>query len=273
MLPWAHSSPNIRWHLAQFSGFCTAHCRVSLYITLHVIFTLQWATPSLKIAPSHGASGSTSNTWGSPGPFESLNKRYLDRLRSFLLGSLVCQTDRKTDRPGYLVCDNRPHLRTSFPGQPGQSGTSKVKAIWILMKQEMMGCNGINWTICKSFAPWSRQIITPAPHHTIFIARRSYASAVLGFVILSVRLSHACFVTNPKNLLVIFFIPRERAILLVSCHPTVVGGRRPLPPKMGDRSDPPPSKITHVNKFPPSKRNFSPVRDSKLSKRRAVSLL
>jgi len=27
--------------------------------------------------------------------------------------------------------------------------------------------------------------------------RRSYASAVLGVLILSVRLSHVCFVTNP----------------------------------------------------------------------------
>ena len=33
----------------------------------------------------------------------------------------------------------------------------------------------------------------------------------------SVRLSHACFVTNPKNLPTIFFIPHERAILLVKC--------------------------------------------------------
>jgi len=31
----------------------------------------------------------------------------------------------------------------------------------------------------------------------------------------------------------------------------VVGGRRPLRPKMGDRSDPPPSKIPHVDRFPP----------------------
>ena len=42
----------------------------------------------------------------------------------------------------------------------------------------------------------------------IFTSRRSYASAVLGVVILSVspsvRLSHACFVTNPKNLPAIF---------------------------------------------------------------------
>jgi len=76
----------------------------------------------------------------------------------------------------------------------------------------------------------------------IFTARRSYASAVLRVVILSarlsVRLSHACFVTNRKNLPAIF-TPHERAILLVFCHPTVVSGWRPLPPKMGDRSDSP----------------------------------
>jgi len=42
----------------------------------------------------------------------------------------------------------------------------------------------------------------------IFTALRSYAGAVLGVVILSVRpsvrLSHACFVTNPKNLPAIY---------------------------------------------------------------------
>jgi len=59
----------------------------------------------------------------------------------------------------------------------------------------------------------------------IFTARRSYASATLGVVILSVclsvcpsvrpsirpsvRLSHACFVTNPKNLPATFFTPHE----------------------------------------------------------------
>ena len=32
---------------------------------------------------------------------------------------------------------------------------------------------------------------------TVFTARHSYASVVLGVVILSVRPSHACFVTNP----------------------------------------------------------------------------
>jgi len=57
-----------------------------------------------------------------------------------------------------------------------------------------------------------------------FTAQRTYAiaSAVLEVVILSVcpsvRLSHACFVTNPKNLYTgDIFIPHERAILLVEC--------------------------------------------------------
>jgi len=44
--------------------------------------------------------------------------------------------------------------------------------------------------------------------HSFFTARRSYASAVLGVVILSVRLSvclsHACFVTNSNNRPAIF---------------------------------------------------------------------
>ena len=43
-----------------------------------------------------------------------------------------------------------------------------------------------------------------AERTSVFTARRSYASAVLGVVILSVRLSHACFVTNAKNLPAIF---------------------------------------------------------------------
>jgi len=44
----------------------------------------------------------------------------------------------------------------------------KGKPFWILLKQEMMGGSGISWTICKSFAPHSRQITMPVPHHSIF---------------------------------------------------------------------------------------------------------
>ena len=38
----------------------------------------------------------------------------------------------------------------------------KDKPLW--MKQRWWGGSGISWTICKSSAPHSRQITTPAPH-------------------------------------------------------------------------------------------------------------
>ena len=62
-----------------------------------------------------------------------------------------------------------------------------------------------------------------------FTAQRSYGSAVLGVVLLSVRpsvcLSHVCFVTKPNNALRIFWYHTK------GCHfsfltPIVVGGRR-----------------------------------------------
>ena len=62
-----------------------------------------------------------------------------------------------------------------FPGLPRSAGTRKVKPVWILLKQETV--SGISWAICKS-AHHSRQITTPAPHHSVFTAR-CYACAVL----------------------------------------------------------------------------------------------
>ena len=53
------------------------------------------------------------------------------------------------------------------PGLPGWAGTSKAKPSWILLKQETVSGSGIGWAICKS-APRSRQITTPAPHHSVF---------------------------------------------------------------------------------------------------------
>jgi len=52
------------------------------------------------------------------------------------------------------------------------SGTTRVsrwevKPIWILLKQETVSGSGISWAICKC-APCSRQITTPAPHHSDF---------------------------------------------------------------------------------------------------------
>ena len=55
-----------------------------------------------------------------------------------------------------------------FPGLPKWAATRKVKPMWILVKQETVSGSGISCAICKS-APCSRQITTPAPHHSSFL--------------------------------------------------------------------------------------------------------
>ena len=47
------------------------------------------------------------------------------------------------------------------------AGTRKVKPIWISLKHETVSGSGISWAMCKS-APRSRQITTPAAHHSVF---------------------------------------------------------------------------------------------------------
>ena len=58
-------------------------------------------------------------------------------------------------------------LTALCPRLPVWPGTRKVKPIWILLKQETVSGSGTSWAICKS-APRSRQITTPAPHHSVF---------------------------------------------------------------------------------------------------------
>ena len=65
------------------------------------------------------------------------------------------------------VTHTHTRLTAPFPGLPGWAGTRKVKPIWILLKQEKVSGSGISWAICKS-APCTRQITTPAPHHSVF---------------------------------------------------------------------------------------------------------
>jgi len=67
-------------------------------------------------------------------------------------------------------------LMALSPGLPGWAGTSKVKPIWILLKQETVSGSGISWAICKS-APRSRQITTPTPHRSVFFLRAAQPTA------------------------------------------------------------------------------------------------
>ena len=59
-------------------------------------------------------------------------------------------------------------LTALCPRLPGRAGTRKVKPIWILLKQETVSGSGISCAMCKS-APRSRQVTTPAPHHSVFL--------------------------------------------------------------------------------------------------------
>jgi len=61
-------------------------------------------------------------------------------------------------------------LTALYPGLPRWAGTRKVEPVWILLKQVTVSGSGISWAICKS-ATRSRQITTPAPHHSIFFYR------------------------------------------------------------------------------------------------------
>ena len=61
-----------------------------------------------------------------------------------------------------------------FPGLSRRASTRKVKPIWILMNLASVSSSGISWAICKS-APLSRQITTPAPHHSVFLQARCHS--------------------------------------------------------------------------------------------------
>ena len=50
--------------------------------------------------------------------------------------------------------------------------------MWILLKQETVSGSGICWAICKS-APCSRQITTPAPHHSVFRDRMPFLPPIV----------------------------------------------------------------------------------------------
>ena len=100
---------------------------------------------------------------------------------------------------------------------------------------------------------------------TIFTAR-AYARAVLGVVILSVRLSvrlsHAWIVTKLNDALQIFLYHRK-GNHFATLIPRVVGGRRPLPSEICVQSDPTPFEKRRLR--PISAHNVSTVGDSEKS--------
>jgi len=59
-------------------------------------------------------------------------------------------------------------LTAFFSGTIGSASTRKVNHSGFYCSKRWWGGSGISWTICKSFAPRSRQITTPIPHHSVF---------------------------------------------------------------------------------------------------------
>ena len=82
---------------------------------------------------------------------------------SHTLGKFQTKIQREVSKATHI----HTHLTALFQGLPVSAGTRKVKPIWILLKQETVSGNGISSATCKS-APHSRQITTPAPHHSVF---------------------------------------------------------------------------------------------------------
>jgi len=80
---------------------------------------------------------------------------------------LLTNTHARTHAHTHTHTNTHNRLTALCPGQPGWAGTRKVKPNWILLKQETVSGSGISWAKCKS-APRSRQITTPAPHHSVF---------------------------------------------------------------------------------------------------------
>jgi len=61
-----------------------------------------------------------------------------------------------------------------FPGQPGFAGTRKVNHSGFYWSMRWPGGSGISWTICKSFAPCSRNLTTTVPHYSVFTGRMPF---------------------------------------------------------------------------------------------------
>ena len=100
--------------------------------------------------------------------------------------------------PGFCASHCRythTRLMALCPGLPGWAGTRMVKPIWILLKQETVSGSGIRWAICKS-APRSRQLTTPAPHHSVFYRPDALPAAQ---PTASKHWRHNCRYTHPFN--------------------------------------------------------------------------
>ena len=97
------------------------------------------------------------------------------------------------------------------------------------------GGSGINWTICKSFAPRSRQITMPVPHHSVFTGRMPFLPPSQQCQTTEGTLVHSTVQILRKSshnfFLPILYTNRQTTVKAVRCRRAAVlrtGGRRVL---------------------------------------------
>ena len=77
----------------------------------------------------------------------------------------------------YSLCYTHTHpFNGPFSGTTWVSRYQKGKTNLDLLKQETVSSSGVSWTICKS-APRSRQVTTPASHHSVFYRPDAFPAA------------------------------------------------------------------------------------------------
>ena len=168
--PWFSGPINLysKWHLNQFSHFAGLAGNAQQYIdtqTGHATFnSTQYLCDACDVTYNV-------NNWAA----EQLLVQYELKLGQAAL--LQLHRLMNSIRQVATMCTRKSpiyiRLTALCPGLPRWAGTRKVKPIWILLEQETVGGSGISWNICKS-APRSRQITTPAPHHSVFTGRMPF---------------------------------------------------------------------------------------------------
>jgi len=66
------------------------------------------------------------------------------------------------------VTDKHPFCGVFFQDNVGKPAPERLNQSGFKWSKRWWGGSGISWTICKSFAPRSRQITMPALHHSTF---------------------------------------------------------------------------------------------------------
>jgi len=97
-------------------------------------------------------------------------------IAELLVGLRTAVADSQTQLLQVSNTHTHPFNSPFFPRLPRWASTRKVKPIWILLKQETVSGSGISWAICKS-VPRSRQITTPAPHHSVLYRPGAFPAA------------------------------------------------------------------------------------------------